>query len=201
MLRAAAPSASFEFGAQAWNGVNGRLYNYDTLSLLPDDGVNVIKPNDVPALNPGRWILVPTAGSPPVPAPTSFSLDGGEYSTIDLSDIIVGFPGAYVGSPVAVSTARTLAGCYLIRRSAGAGGTTRLDVLKNGLSIFALLADQPVVPAVNYATDFKPPTVPGAANWLANDVAEVVQRTTETFQANVGFPDGPSGWSLELRWA
>lgn len=183
----------------------GVVYRFDPASLAADDGVSVIKPNDIAPVDPGRFLIVPTAGAQ-VPSPTIFALEGGEYSTIDLTPVILGAPGAYVGAPQAVSSARTLIGVRLLRRSAGtpgAGSETRLDVLKNGASIFLLVADQPIVTAAagDYASDFKPPTVPGAANWLLNDVAEVVQRTTETYKANAVLPDGPSDWTLELRWA
>jgi hypothetical protein len=202
-LRAAAPSSLFKPHAPAI--IVGTLYRFDPASLAVDDGVNVIKPNDIPLLSPGRWVIVTAAGAQ-VPPSTFFTLDGGEYSTIDLTDIILAAPGAYVGSPVAVNSARTLLGCFLTRRAAGTpavGSETRLDVLKNGASIFTLVADQPIVTAAagNYATDFKPPTAAGAALWVLNDRLEVVQRTTELYLANVNFPDGPSGWSLEMRWA
>jgi len=202
-LRATGPSVQFGLSQPAF--ILGALYRFDPASLAVDDGVTVVKPNDIPALNPGRWLIVPTAGAQ-VPAPTIFTLDGAEYSAIDLSDIILGFPGAYVGSPLRIATARSLVGCRLLRRAAGTvapGSETRLDVLKNGSSIFTLIADQPIVTAAmgNYATDFRPPTAPGAAVWLAADIVEVVQRTTELYLANVGFPDGPADWSLQLEWA
>lgn len=202
-LRAAAPSSLFTTAMPAF--ILGVVYRFDPTSVAVDDGVNVIKPNDIAPIDPGRFLIIPTAGST-APAPTIFTLEGGEYSTIDLTDVILGAPGAYVGAPQAVSSARTLLGARLLRRSAGtagAGSETRLDVLKNGASIYTLIADQPIVTAAagDYAVDFKPPTVLGADVWAPNDIAEVVQRTTETYKANVNFPDGPSDWSLELRWA
>src|SRR3990167_1821384 len=33
------------------------VFDWDPASLAVDDGMTVIKPNDIPALSPGRWIL------------------------------------------------------------------------------------------------------------------------------------------------
>lgn len=39
-----------------------RIYIYNDESLLTEDGVNIIKPEDIATNDPGRWILVGSTG-------------------------------------------------------------------------------------------------------------------------------------------
>jgi hypothetical protein len=55
------PSAKYLTGQPAIVPLGGSdvPFTYDGLSLAVDNGTTVIKPNDIPALNPGRFLIVP----------------------------------------------------------------------------------------------------------------------------------------------
>lgn len=122
-----------------------------------------------------------------------FSLAGFEYSGV----IVPGFFEA----PVLIRVPRLILEVSLIRRTAGTAGTTRLNLLKNGTTIFTNAAAQPQVTAVagDNAIDVVSADADFADRLLAaGDRFEPQLEEVETF--NVGPPEGPEGFELRVRY-
>jgi hypothetical protein len=185
-LRAAAPSALFVSTMSARLG--SADFFWAPASLAVDDGINVIKPNDVPLLNPGRWLFIPSA------APGGF-VDF-ELSGVYAAAIV---PGTFdpMWSP---KTNATITLIELTRRTAGTAGTTLLDITINGVTLFLLPADQPLATAgfgdnvVQYFSIFDPAMV----TLVPTDLVECVLQTVETFK--LGPPPGPEGLRVRLYY-
>lgn len=161
-----------------------RWYTYSAISILPDDGLNVIKPNAIPALSPGRWLLVPNPSTVAEYIPP-FKLSG-VYSAA----IVPGF----FDPPFYVPAAMTITSVRLFRRTPGTAGQTTVELHKNGVNILAapltLLAAAGPYSSVSTAV-FNPV----GANILApGDRLEAVLTAVDTFA--LGPPQGPEGLSL-----
>jgi len=186
-LRATGPSVQFGLSQPAF--ILGALYRFDPASLAVDDGVSVVKPNDIPALNPGRWLIVPTAGA------------AGGFVDFELSGVYAAaiVPGTFdpMWSP---KTNATITLIELTRRTAGTAGTTLLDITINGVTLFLLPADQPLATAgfgnnvVQYFSIFDPAMV----TLVPTDLVECVLQTVETFK--LGPPPGPEGLRVRLYY-
>ena len=109
-------------------------------------------------------------------------------------------PGAFDAARY-VEDNRTITGVRLLRRRAGSAGSTVINVTKNGASVFAVLGDQPVVPAGagSYASDLKAPTAPGAAACVPGDVLEVYLEQVEDPTVVPGA--GPEGIAVVILFA
>jgi hypothetical protein len=109
----------------------------------------------------------------------------------EISFILAGiYSGAtidgYIEPPYPIVTARTISSVTLMRRTAGDGGATRIDVLKNGSSIF----DGPTKPQVAYtegdnAIDTVTSFDAGEASLSVNDYLDIQLEAVET-----GSPEG-----------
>lgn len=102
----------------------------------------------------GDWAQVVLGGT--APAPYEFTIEG------DLS-LIAALPALFAPSKRVVENS-TITGVLLTRDVAGVSDFTRVDILVNGVSIFALDADKPIVTPGGgaYAFSLKVPTA-GAA--------------------------------------
>lgn len=161
-LRAVEPSSAFIVGMIAMLAPFGVMYEWDPLSTDPDDGSIIIRPNDIAPANPGRWLLLTRGVS--APAPAVFELNG-PYNGAT--------PGTWVGGPIVCGTPREISLVTMVRRAAGTGGDTTVDVYLNGSSIFAAAGDRPTVAfgAGDYAISKKAPTLPAVC--ASGDIIDV----------------------------
>lgn len=106
---------------------------------------------------------------------------------------------AFLEPPRLIRESITISEVTMIRRTAGSSGTTRADVLINGVSIFASDGVKPQVNASsgNYASSVVNTFT--AASLNPNDRIEVELETVEAYLA--GPPPGPEGVSIEIRFA
>lgn len=181
-LRTAEPVAQFVDAQRA--AVGAASYQWSAVSVAPDDGVNVIKPNSIAPANPGRWLLIPAGGGGASAGWVDFDLTG-----VYAAAVVPGF----FSPPFAVRVASTCDVVHLVRRTAGLAGSTALDVRRNGVSIYLAPGDRPVVTPADgddYDALF-PPTDPGQVVWAPGDKIEVVMLSAETFK--IGPPPGPEG--------
>jgi hypothetical protein len=105
---------------------------------------------------------------------------------------------SYLDSPYAVIADKTLESVTLVRRTAGASGTTRVDIWKNGVSIFATDGNKPQLTAG--AGDNAIDTVSTfiSAAFTAGDYVEIIIDSAETYLA--GPPEGPEGVTVILKY-
>lgn len=192
-FRAAGPSTLFVANAAAI--YSGSVFRWDPASLLADDGVSVIKPDDIAVLDPGRWRVLSIL-STLVPDPFEWALSG-VYSAA----IVPGFfdPPIVVPSAPAPITNRTCIAAEMVRRTSGLASSTIVDILNNGVSIFAAPANRLTLaagasPDVNISTTFG-----AAAVFIAGDVIEARLDSVETFDP--GPPLGPEGLRVRLYFA
>jgi len=179
-LRAVLPSALFVRGMEARTTTT--TFAWSAVSVAADDGVTVIKPNDIAPLDPGRWLLAPATTAPPGSGELHFTLSG-EYSGAVVP--------AFFDPPYVAIAGFTVAFVQLVRRTAGTAGFTEIDVLKNGVTI---LAAPPVKVTAAMGDDvsfFSNSFVPGQDIFLPTDRLDVVLSAVETFDA--GPPAGPEG--------
>lgn len=182
-LRDVLPSSLFASGMRAETGSGP--FAWDAASLLADDASTVIRPTDVPVLSPGRWIKQAST------SPGSGRL---EFLISDVySGVIV--PG-FFEPPVVVDVGFTLDRVYLQRRTAGASGSTIVDVLKNGTTIFSGLPPRVFASSGNYATANGSAFTLGANVYTPGDVLEVLLSQVELFSG--GPPPGPEGLRVTL---
>lgn len=106
-------------------------------------------------------------------------------------------PGVF-DPPRRAATTRTISRVELVRRTAGAAGTTRLDVKKNGTSIFGSPPLYPHVSAIDgdYATVSVATFKEDGATLFAGDILEVSLEETETHL--IGPSEGPEGLTLTV---
>lgn len=100
--------------------------------------------------------------------------------------------------PRRIISTRTLSAVHMFRRTAGTAGTTRLDVLHNGTSVFLVDGDKPQVDATD-GDNFGMVTTtfdPGQVSFSVGEFIDVELETVETFKA--GPPEGPEGFSAIL---
>lgn len=132
-----------------------------------------------------RALALGAGGGPAVaPAEWAFTLSG-VYDGATLT--------AFIDPPRRALTSRTISRVEIYRRTAGASGTTRCDVKKNGTSIFSGTGTQPQVTAAagDYAYQTLTTFVSGAAAMTAGSRLEVTLEAVETYLA--GPPEGPEG--------
>lgn len=178
-LRPVLPSSLFRDFMQAFTASGP--FVWDSASVLPDDGVTVIIPNDIIFPAPGRWLKTGSASGAGV---IDFTLSG-QYS----GAVVPGF----FDPPVIVQVGFTIDHVFLVRRTAGTGSRTQVDVTKNGVSIFNAPGDQPRVNATDgdYASAIGNVFAPGANVFVPGDILEVSLEKVEGFKG--GPPAGPEG--------
>lgn len=157
-------------------------FAWDPASLLPDDGATVIRPTDIAALDPGRWIKLASPTPPPGSGAVHFTLSG------EFSGAIT--PG-FFDPPLIADVGFTVAYVHMARRTAGSGGSTRCDVLKNGVTIFSGAPPTIAAAAGDNATDIVSAFTAGMDVFTPGDVLEVQLISTEAFLP--GPPPGPEG--------
>lgn len=110
--------------------------------------------------------------------------------------------GGTIDPPRLVEGARTLATVSIFRDIAGGSGTTRIDILKNGTSVFAGTAQMPQVTfaAGANATQTVATFVAGAATLLDGDTLEAVLSAAETY-TRTGDVEGPEGLTITARFS
>jgi hypothetical protein len=189
-LRPFGPSSGFATNmlAVVMVGLGPGFFVWDALSTAADDGATVIKPNDVAPGAPGRWVLM-SGGSSMAAEAFVFRLEG-DYSGAILD-------GSFDG-PMLVISARTIARVWLLRRTAGSAGTTRVAVLVNGANIFPAPVNEPQVTSSmgDYAIASSTTFVPGSASLVQNDTIEVILRDKEDASAA-----GPEGLCVVIEFA
>lgn len=164
-------------------------YRWDATSLLADNGTTVLRPLDVPALDPGRWLYVP----PPAGFPEPYEwVIGGVYAAVLVP--------AYFDAPrlvVPPLAPRTLVRAWLIRRTAGTAGSSSVQVYRNGNPV---LAAPLAVTAAAGDNDVQQTTAFNVGEDVFNaiDIIEAQLVTAETF--NAGPPPGPDGLRLILQF-
>lgn len=119
----------------------------------------------------------------------AFKLSG-EYS----SAVVPGF----FEPPRLMRDTVTLVEATLIRRTAGSSGTTRVDVTKNGVSVFATDPAKPQVLATSGDNATSISTTFLTAAFIPGDIVEVVLETVETVLESL--VPGPEGLTVELRF-
>ena len=145
-----------------------------------------------------------------VPSTLVFTNDvGTDFVIVAASpaDFVQGLVGAYDAAavtgtfapPSLVRTARTLLAVSIIRRRAGLAGITRVDILKNGVSVFALDANKPQVTAAAGDNAFNTTTTIATAAFAANDRVDYELEVVET--ALVDPDPGPADFEVRLIWA
>lgn len=187
-LRDVAPSSALATGMDA--DTAGGAYRWDATSLLADNGTTVLRPNDVAALDPGRWLYVPPPGGG-FPEPYEWAL-GGVYSGV-VTPAFFDAPRLVV-PPLAP---RTLQRVWMLRRTAGTAGNTSVQVYRNGnpvlvvpLSVAAGSGDNAAAQTVAFNV--------GEDVFNATDIIEAAVVAVETFKA--GPPPGPDGLRLILQF-
>lgn len=179
-LRAVLPSALFARGMEARTTTT--TFAWSPISVAADDGVAVIKPNDIAPLDPGRWLLAPATTAPPGSGELHFTLSG-EYSGAVVP--------AFFDPPYIAVVGFTVALVQIARRTAGFAGITNVDVLKNGVTILAAPPLQ-VSAAMGDNVSFSSNSfVLGQDIFLPTDRLDVVLTTVEMFDP--GPPAGPEG--------
>lgn len=88
-------------------------------------------------------------------------------------------PGTFE-SPYHMLSARTISSVSLIRRVAGDSGTTRVDVLKNGVSIFANDAVKPQVTSASGDESISTKNTFTSSSFSINDILDIELETAET---------------------
>lgn len=183
-LRAVLPSSLFEDDMRAAIAAGGGAFGWDSASVVADDGINVIKPNDIAPIDPGRWIRLPPPTVPAGAGDLHFLLSGVYSGAVT--------PG-FFDPPFRCTSAFTVTSVELFRRTAGGGSSTVVDVLKNGVSIFLAPGNRPTVVfgAGNYAANTSAVFAPGANVFAPGDVLEVQLDSVEAFLP--GATPGPEG--------
>lgn len=163
-------------------------FAWDSVSVAADDGVNVIKPNDLAPIDPGRWLRLASPVPPPGAGELHFTLSGMYAGAI--------VPGVF--DPLYIAPLGfTITSVQVMRRTAGLAGSTDIDVTKNGVSILAAPPLSVTAGAGDNATVVTAAFAPGANVFLANDILEVVLVAVETF--NPGLPVGPEGLRIVIN--
>ncbi len=186
-LRAVLPSSTFVNFQYAHTATG--VFGWNSVSVAPDDGATVIKPNDIIAPAPGRWLRLNVA-IPPGAGDLYFTLSG-NYAAVPVP--------AFFDAPYIADVGFTINYVSLARRTAGTAGSTSVDVLKNGVSVFAAAIPTVFAAAGDYASDIGNVFVPGADVFVPGDVLEIRLNTVETFLA--GPPTGPEGLRVTVARA
>jgi len=183
-LRAVLPSALFADAMQASLAAGAGTFAWDSASVVADDGVNVIKPNDIAPVDPGRWLRLPPPVVPAGAGDLHFALSGVYSGAVT--------PG-FFDPPYRCTTGFTVSSVELFRRTAGSGSSTVIDVLKNGASIFLAPGNRPTVifGAGDYASNTSAVFAPGANIYAPGDVLEVRLDSVEAYLAAA--TPGPEG--------
>ncbi len=105
---------------------------------------------------------------------------------------------AYIDTSYPVLVNKTLASATIMRRVAGTAGTTRVDILKNGVSIFALDANKPQVTAASGDYARNSSTTFNDTSFSGGDYIDIQIDSTETYLA--GPPEGPEGIAVILQF-
>lgn len=183
-LRTVAPSSVLITGQLAETASG--FYRWDSTSVVADNGTTVLRPNDVPAPNPGRWVYQPPAVQ--TPEPYDWTAEG-VYSGAAVP--------VYLNAPrvVWLPAPRTLQRALLLRRTAGGAGSSAVQVYRNGnpvltvpLAVTAAAGDY----AAAQTTSFQV----GQDVFGPLDVIDVQLTSVESFKA--GPPPGPEGLRLLL---
>lgn len=119
----------------------------------------------------------------------TFQLSG-EYSAIYIP--------SYIDSTYVTISNRTLDSVTLARRTAGTSGTTRVDVLKNGVSIFASNPNKPQVTAAAGDSAYNQSTTFTTSSFVTGDFIDVIIDSAETYKS--GATDGPEGITVILKF-
>jgi len=122
--------------------------------------------------NGAAWVPSPVSGAGET-APNVFGIDGVYSGAV--------VPGTF-DPPRYVDTARTIKNVRILRRTKGLAGQTRVDILKNGVSIFPAPANCPTVNVAggDYATDVRNLFVLGADVLAPGDHLDAVLLSAET---------------------
>lgn len=185
-LRVVLPSVLFRQGMEARTAAG--VFVWDAASVAVDDGVSVIKPNDIAPANPGRWLIFPPVA---VPEPYRFLL-AGVFSGVPVPAFFD--PPELVINPYAP---RTLKRVSMVRRTAGTAGATSIQISRNGALVLA--APLSVTAAAGaYATATTIAFVPGEEVFGPANIIDCVLLTTETFFA--GPNPGPEGLRVLLEF-
>jgi hypothetical protein len=102
LLRAFSPSVLLTTGTASY--ANDGSFKFDWSSLVADDGVNTIKPDDILPSDPGRWIKQSSGGSPSTTALVETlvageALEAGEPVRLDALGQAMRADAAWVGTP------------------------------------------------------------------------------------------------------
>lgn len=192
-LRALAPSSLLTGGMLAFTATSG-FFAFDAASLDADDGVLVIKPNDIAIGDPGRWKKIIDATGPL--EPYTFKLDG-SYGNLIGPAVQKWFT---FDGLMYVQTARTISNVTLTRRTPGSGGQTQVTVEVNGNPIFAG-PNRPVVlaSAGTYASASSSTFIPGSNVLAPGDIVEVLLTEADTVEPN-DFPESPEGICVTIEF-
>jgi len=104
-------------------------------------------------------------------------------------------PGTF-GAPLVVDSPFTVAEVRISRRTAGSSGTTTVDILKNGVSIFSGPPPFILASSGNYAGISVAAFSPAILSFGPGDVLDVLLLAVESF--GVGPPFGPEGLKVEV---
>lgn len=167
----------------------GDVFRWDPASVAADDGVNVIKPDDILPANPGRWLLVPPPGV--TAEPYNFELSGVYSGAL--------VPG-YFAPPILVvppAVPRTLVRVWMFRRTAGLAGSTTIQLYRNGnpilaapLSVTAASGDYSAAQTVAFNA--------GEDVLGVTDIIECELQAVESYLA--GPPPGPEGLRVVMQF-
>lgn len=172
-------------GISGGSGSDGIIYLDGYVDVLGNKITNVAIPtNNLDAANKE---YVDNVAS--VSGEICFRLSG-EYSAISIP--------AYVDSTYVTTTERTLSSVTLSRRTAGTSGTTKIDVYKNGVSIFAADIDKPQVTAAGGDLAYDQSVTFSTNSFIVGDFIDIVIDSVETYLA--GPPEGPEGITVILKF-
>jgi hypothetical protein len=112
------------------------------------------------------------------------------------------YDGAYplpgrLGERVKLGQSRTLTSVRLVRGSAGASGSTTVNVTKNGTTVFSVA---PTVTSASGADAASTGTLSTSA-FASGDVVEVTLTAVETALLSSGVQIGPESIYVELNWS
>lgn len=199
------PAASYTTVKTRLDSLENIVGNLQIIELAQDLGGTLEQPlvigiqgRPVSNVTPNVGDLLIWNGIAWIPKPSSLIsslsakefLLSGAYSSASL-------PGTF-DPPFLTDSPSTVTHVSMIRRTAGSSGVTKVDILKNGASIFIHDADKPQVNAGagNYAISIVDVFVGGVLTLVPGDILEAVLQSAETYAA--GPPEGPEGLCVKI---